>query len=88
MGSILGALSRAKAILGSAAGAQLAVWECVALSLSDFLIGLFLQPPASREGLQEIQTLQTSEKKEKRREGEGRRRNQACGVGWGRSGGW
>lgn len=32
MGSILGALSRANATLGSAAGAKLAVWECVKLS--------------------------------------------------------
>lgn len=32
MGSILGALSRANATLGSATGAKLAVWECVALS--------------------------------------------------------
>lgn len=32
MGSILGALSRANATLGSAAGAKLAVWECVELA--------------------------------------------------------
>ncbi len=44
MGSILGALSRANATLGSAAGAKLAVWECVELShgLSALLAGLFL----------------------------------------------
>lgn len=80
MGSILGALSRANATLGSAAGAKLAVWECVEIShgLSALLaVSVFQsfcpsdrQPPTSAVALQQTQQ---KEEKEKGRRGNRKR---------------